>query len=213
MPAPPSKALLFPAGSLAPADAKAYFDDLYDYIVALLGASGNAADALTALGVSAFVQTILDDANAAAVRATIDAQSATGTTTNDSASAGKVGERLSASRSAGTPAALTTATPINITSVSLTAGDWDVGGQVGWSFMNNTTIAAASLSLTSATQDADNRIYTRVSVGSLVGIYESALPLTRISLATTTTVYLVGEATFGTGTNSAYGRVIARRVR
>jgi hypothetical protein len=53
MPAPPSKSLLFPVGDLDGADAKAYFDDLYDYIVALLGSTGNAADARTALGAAA----------------------------------------------------------------------------------------------------------------------------------------------------------------
>jgi hypothetical protein len=53
MPAPPSKSSLFPVGNLDGADAKAYFDDLYDYTVALLGASGSAADARTALGAAA----------------------------------------------------------------------------------------------------------------------------------------------------------------
>lgn len=50
MPAPPVKTSILPAGSLAPADFKIEFEKLYDYMVALLGASGTAADARTALG-------------------------------------------------------------------------------------------------------------------------------------------------------------------
>lgn len=53
MPAPPSKSTLFPTGALAPATAKTGFEALYDYIVGLLGATGNASDARTALGAAA----------------------------------------------------------------------------------------------------------------------------------------------------------------
>lgn len=53
MPAPPAKADILPAGSLSPADYKTEFEKFFDYAVALLGASGNAADALTALGAAA----------------------------------------------------------------------------------------------------------------------------------------------------------------
>lgn len=138
----------------------------------------------------------------------------TGTATNDSASAGYVGEYVSSTIASGSAVSLTTATVANVTSISLTAGDWDVSGRVAWSFMNNTTAAGASISLTSATQDSANLVYTRLgSAGNLIGIYEVALPTARISVASTTTVYLVAEATFATSTNSAYGRIMARRVR
>lgn len=51
MSAPPARASLFPVGSLAPANAKTYFGQLYDYIIALLGADGTAAAARNALAV------------------------------------------------------------------------------------------------------------------------------------------------------------------
>lgn len=138
----------------------------------------------------------------------------TGTATNDSASAGYVGEYVSSTVVSGSAVSLTTTIVANVTSISLTAGDWDVSGVVGWTFMNNTTIAGASISLTSATQSMDTRIYTRVgAAGNLIGIYEAALPTVRVSIASTTTVYLVAEAIFATSTNSAYGRIMARRVR
>lgn len=50
MATPPDKSTLFPAGSLAPATAKALWAQFYDYVFALLGTSGTAADARTALG-------------------------------------------------------------------------------------------------------------------------------------------------------------------
>lgn len=49
MPAPPAHADLFPAGALAPATFKTKLAEFFDYAVALLGASGTAADARTAL--------------------------------------------------------------------------------------------------------------------------------------------------------------------
>lgn len=53
MPAPPARSSIFPAGSLSPSSAKTLFTEWYDYTVALLGASGTAADARTALGAAA----------------------------------------------------------------------------------------------------------------------------------------------------------------
>ena len=50
MPAPPARSSIFPTGSLSPSSAKTLFAAWYDYCVALLGASGSAADARTALG-------------------------------------------------------------------------------------------------------------------------------------------------------------------
>jgi hypothetical protein len=53
MPAPPARASRFPVGSLDPAVAKVLDAEWFDYCVALLGATGNAADARTALGAAA----------------------------------------------------------------------------------------------------------------------------------------------------------------
>lgn len=53
MPTPPARSSIFPAGSLSPSSAKTLFGEWYDYTVALLGASGTAADARTALGAAA----------------------------------------------------------------------------------------------------------------------------------------------------------------
>jgi len=53
MPTPPARSSLFPTGSLSPSSAKTLFGEWYDYCVALLGSSGSATDARTALGAAA----------------------------------------------------------------------------------------------------------------------------------------------------------------
>jgi hypothetical protein len=54
-----------------------------------------------------------------------------GTTTNDDAAAGHIGEYVSSMVPGGTGPALTSGAASNITSISLTAGDWDVSGGPG----------------------------------------------------------------------------------
>ncbi len=68
MPAPPTRASLFNAISKATANTK--FGELYDYIVALLGASGSAADARTALGATTVGAALFTATDAAAARKT-----------------------------------------------------------------------------------------------------------------------------------------------
>lgn len=136
-----------------------------------------------------------------------------GTTTSNNANAGSVGEYVSASPAA---AAISASTATNITSISLTAGDWDVSGSVLFQGGSGATVTAvlAGISTTSATLPAPP-LY-----GFLGGISapsttaaSMAAPLQRISLSSTTTVYLVGETVFTGGTTTAQGYVRARRVR
>jgi len=140
-----------------------------------------------------------------------------GTTTNDNAAAGSVGEYLSATLASGSATALTTATPKTVISVSLTAGDWDVSGQVRLTTGAATTTTAISCSISQTnntmSSDTDPSFY-QVQASFATNAFNS-LPAgaTRISLASTTTVYLVVNATFATSTCSAYGTIRARRIR
>ena len=79
--------------------------------------------------------------------------SAVGTTTNDSAATGNVGEFVTATVAVGAAVALTTATTANVTSISLTAGDWDVSGQVNFTpgATTSITVLQCGVSLTTAT--------------------------------------------------------------
>lgn len=140
-----------------------------------------------------------------------------GTTTNDNAAAGIVGEIIT-SAVVPTTVSLTTATTANITSISLTAGDWDVTGGVTFQTAVNTSVTQiiGGISTTTATLGADGT-YARSTFAAVVpGAVEYAdqvAPVTRLSLAATTTVYLVGQSTFTVSTQTAGGFIRARRVR
>lgn len=140
-----------------------------------------------------------------------------GTTTNDSASAGNIGEYVTATVLTGSAVSLTTATAADITSISLTAGDWDVEGCVVASPAGGTTLARIEgwTSSTSATQPT---IPNNGGFAKLVTTFtaaDQALPVgrQRFSLSGTTTVYLSIYTAFIGSTCAAYGFISARRAR
>ena len=151
--------------------------------------------------------------------AALTSASIVGTTTNDDAAAGSIGEYKSTIVLVGAKIDLTTATPVNIASVSLTAGDWDVDGQV-WFIEAAGTVGTeqnAAISTTTGTLPtvpANGTALARQS-GSTPAADGSILPTgtARISVAATTIVYLVAQATFTVSTNAAYGIIRARRIR
>jgi hypothetical protein len=136
-----------------------------------------------------------------------------GTVTNDSAQAGSIGEYVTASASSvSLPIAGTTT---NIASISLTAGDWDVSG-VGQaansaSTLNNFT---TGISTTSATLGAIGTYAQMAFPGGVNGItFVLPTPNVRLSLSSTTTVFLVIGAIAGSGTGTGAGVIRARRIR
>jgi len=146
-----------------------------------------------------------------------------GTTTNNNANAGSVGEVVSSSVAVGSAVSLTTAagafTGKTITSISLTAGDWDVFGSVGIN-MAATTNFTASAGGINTVADTLNSLYeeeTRFSYGAggfvPNNVFSFAFPTTRVSIASTTTYYLIGYASFTISTATAFGRITARRMR
>lgn len=141
-----------------------------------------------------------------------------GTNTNDDAAAGYVGELISSTVVAGSAVSLTTNAAANITSISLTAGDWDVSAinmfQPGAT--TSASIYRGSISATSATIDTTpGRVISKVDAAQVPGTnYQAyAIPQTRISLAATTTIYLVSYALFTVSTMTSWGTIAARRVR
>lgn len=116
-------------------------------------------------------------------------------------------------------AILTTATAKDLTGVSLTPGDWDVWGSVAFSPNSSTTSTTALswISTASATPPSAPN-------GGAYNSRNSSTPLTgdfgvypvgakRVSLSTTTPVYLSAYSVFAVSTNAAYGFISARRVR
>lgn len=160
--------------------------------------------------------------------ATTAAVTLQGTTTNDSAAAGKVGEVASASRLRSAATGATTATSLNVTAaaLSLTAGDWDVSGYIGFlpAATTSITVLKAAISKTTATLPASDTFGVQTSgelgtqfstAANVPGANDILLPLVgcRISLTATTNIFLVANATFTVSTLTVYGSLCARRVR
>lgn len=147
-----------------------------------------------------------------------------GTTTNDSASGGFVGEQIIASVATGSAVSLSTGTAANVTSVSLTAGDWDVSGCIVFKPGATTSITLLGAAISATTnavpavigQNSTNDFLVQNASAAFVpGSNDDTLciPPVRVSLSTTTTTYLVGKATFSISTLAEYGQIRARRMR
>ena len=141
----------------------------------------------------------------------------TGTTTNDNAAAGVIGEYLSAQRLLANANPVTTGTGNDATSLTLTPGDWDVSGMSGINFGTgaNVTVLRTSLSLTSATINLDNGIGQKFGAAGIVpqDPLSYTVPMLRVSVAVNTSVFLVARVDFTGGTAAIYGNIQARRVR
>jgi hypothetical protein len=141
-----------------------------------------------------------------------------GTIANDAASAGNVGEYVSSTINSGSAVALSTNVAANITSVSLTAGDWDIWSNLYFLAAGTTsiTILQGSLSTTSATLNVNPGFWgVQATPASVIGANTTGLDVgpVRLSLAGTTTLFIVAQATFTVSTLSGYGIIQARRVR
>lgn len=141
-----------------------------------------------------------------------------GTSTNDNATAGNIGEVISSSIPAGSAVSLTTGVQANVTSISLTAGDWDIWANVAFlpAASTVTTVWASAVSTTSATIPVgpNGGAFTQYTGFSITGgSYFTPVGMLRISLASTTTVFLVAQANFTVSTETVYGFLGARRAR
>ena len=138
-----------------------------------------------------------------------------GTNTTGNATPGCVGELVQSAIASGSAVSLTTATTANVTSISLTAGDWDVSGNVNFTGTTATvTGGQAGISTTSATLPTDGtECYDGTITTALSDTSTVTLPRKRISINSTTTVYLEAQKTFSAGTEAAFGSITARRVR
>jgi hypothetical protein len=137
----------------------------------------------------------------------------TGTTTANNAAAGQVGEVITSSVLQAAGVTITTAVPVNVTSIALTAGDWDVQGTACVTAASGTftSFNVAISTVTAGFPDAS--IITSLYAPSSAQLGGPA-PLVRLSIASTTTVYLVTQATWTTGTTPrASGQIYARRRR
>lgn len=126
--------------------------------------------------------------------------------------AGFTGEQIRSAVASGSAVTLTTATAANVTSISLTAGIWDVSGVVLFNGAVTGTATGASIGTTSATTGTQGDNYVTSPTVPTTLDYGITIPSFRISLTATTTTYLVAIGIFTAGTLKAYGRISATRV-
>lgn len=151
----------------------------------------------------------------------------TGVTDGSSAAAGKVGEYVCAkvtnggspsgcSTNSATPVAFASTATVTVTSISLTAGDWTVCGNV---FLNPVgagfTSVTAGISNVAATQPSSADLDGALTIlnATFAGVGQ-VLPTgcKRFSTASTASQYLVASGNT-TGSGTAWGIIWARRVR
>lgn len=139
-----------------------------------------------------------------------------GTTTNDSAVAGRIGEYVETIVSSIGPVSLTTGVAKDVATVSLTAGDWDVVGSLQTAPAGTTVTSSIQGALSSGAANTMptfelqqiNAVNATASTIASVG-----LPRTRFSLSATTTVRMIAQVAFSVSTLGACGFINARRVR
>ena len=141
-----------------------------------------------------------------------------GTTTNDSASAGFVGEYIYSNlpyASSVTPAS--SSTPSNVTSISLTAGDWDVSGSLSFIGTGATTLtfALCTISTTSTGQQdpSENTYGAPTTLSSSSTNFSLSSPQLRVSISSTTIIYLNCAVLYTGSAIDICGIISARRAR
>lgn len=141
-----------------------------------------------------------------------------GTATNDNANAGNVGQIIESTVLVGAAVSATTATNLDVTSISLTAGDWDVWGSILTNPNGATTTTAQIgwIHTVSATQPTAPNGGAYTTNGAALGAGAAgalSVGMKRLSLSSTTTVFLSAQIVFAINTNAVYGYIGARRVR
>jgi hypothetical protein len=141
-----------------------------------------------------------------------------GTQTNDNARSGFKGEFLQSSNP-GVVAASGTGTFKDYATLSLTSGDWDISGGIEMDPNGSTNTGfqiALSLSSGNTTTDHVVGYNTIVWAQTITGteVYTPFIPIFRVSVSTTTTVYLKMRWNFTIGTPQGdSGLISARRIR
>lgn len=140
----------------------------------------------------------------------------TGDATGTPAGAGQVGELVLATLGSGSAVSLTTATSKTVTSVALTAGDWDVEGMVVLSYAAATQSGdgQAGISGVNNTLPVDGLIcFNNTRQTTTTSKVTITVPLFAWISSGSQTIYLVAQANFSAGTCTAYGNITARRRR
>lgn len=148
---------------------------------------------------------------AAGARTNLGAFQKIGVVDGSNAVAGEVGEFITANA---TGVAMVTSTAVNITSISLTPGDWEV-----WGIFEPTPAGSGQPSTYGLGINTVSNTFPSYEKSFLINpalsLFRQVIntPTVRVNITGTTTVYLVGFATFSSGTITSQGTINARRIR
>lgn len=192
----------------------------------------NAAAMLTTLGFSTFIQTLINDTDAATARATLGAMGLTGDesisglktflgganiigkTGSTTIGSGYIGQITESNVEVGSAVSLVANTDKNVTSILLTAGKWDVDGVVKILLGASTSITSAFGSISLTSNSADSYQFSHRCAAFVPGAVSLGYPVPnrRIEVDGATNVYLIGAAGFTVSTAKAWGYIRARRI-
>jgi hypothetical protein len=151
-----------------------------------------------------------------------------GVTDASSAAAGVVGEVINSTIASASAISVTTATLFNLTSISLTAGDWEIYGSIQYiNAAGASTLTSLGAGISTTTANFDTTLGGRTTLvgcggSTWNGITQSgasgaiqvgtSTPTVRITSNSTQTIFLNGFIV-STGTITAFGNLHARRMR
>lgn len=197
-------------------------------VATALGNAANAASGFVRLGGTALgtgVQAVLSVATNAANgflilngSAYIPVTPQVGVSDGSSAAAGNIGEVISSDIPVGSAVSVSNAVAKTITSVTLTAGDWDCNASIS----TNPAASTTTTNITGGLSNTTNTLPTSTEFRARID-YPTALPAATPNILTlpgqvfnsnaSQTVYLVGLSGFATSTMSMFGQMYCRRMR
>jgi hypothetical protein len=137
------------------------------------------------------------------------------TTSNGAAAAaaGKLGEIISETVPAEESTGINDNVEGLVSSILLTAGDWDLDGYVAFEATGATATSRGASISQSNNLHGNEVIYSSWPLDNSTTVDTTVLPKTAVRVSSNTYMYLIASAEFSSGTVGAYGRITARRVR
>ena len=135
------------------------------------------------------------------------------TATNDNASAGNLGEILESTAATST---LSSGVTTNCTSLTLTAGDWELFGEFFGSGTGSPSVTQVIMGISTTSATYVNNVAQTFYLRGLTmtdAILGCTVGPVRVSLSASQTWYAVTNITYSGGTFATTGRLHARRVR
>lgn len=131
-----------------------------------------------------------------------------GTTGGSTPASGVVGEVIASIITAGSSTAISSGVTTNLTSIVLTAGNWDLFGNIG---VNGTTVGTTVAGISNASGGLPNQEYRFYSspLGTASTV-ASPVPSFNLNISSGATYYMVINSS-GTGSMIMYGGLYARR--